>query len=437
MHKIFRSFITDDIISMMMKRIRASDLVLRWRPKVKSIKLTRRKVIQVLAVIVRATGRQVKPNESQPNLRIQRNTLMKVSEELGKDIVGGDIIMRLVAHLLITEEIMVKVVENFTDYVFALGECVAGDEKLFKYTAQSPLVRQVPTKPDKVGLWFYQMCANLKNGMAFCLYIKLHNNVSGSVTVDLVVSDWQGIIMKVGADRVAPGNNPNPRTVLVFDNYYPTRAICKRLMEDKVPFTCSCRYDRFKGHVEKLRGPNHAKDNVKGESMAMHRRATGEVFVYVSDVQLNEVKYNLSYGFTEETNQREIKKRGGEIPIYSYYKLMFNTCDHFNRSLHDRSWPYHRGGKGVKGDLGRINDFCMAVTLENTFNAWYDINNISDKQISFRNLCDILSESLYLESLAIEDKVDEDDSDDNDSTNDNIANNGNTVVEESDDDDES
>ena len=82
-------------------------------------------------------------------------------------------------------------------------------------------------------------------------------------------------------------------------------------------------------------------------------------------------------------------------------------------------------------------DFCMAVTLENTFNAWYDINNISDKQISFRNLCDILSESLYLESLGIEDKVEEDDIDDNDSANDNIANNGIVVVEESDDDDES
>jgi hypothetical protein len=204
------------------------------------------------------------------------------------------------------------------------------------------------------------------------------------------------------------------------------------LIEGKVPFTCSCKYDRFKGHVERLRGPNHVKDNVKGESMAMHRPTTGEVFVYAYDTQLNEAKYNMSWGFTIERNSKLVKKRSGEIPIYSYYKAMFNSCDIFNRALHDKTWCYKRGGAQTKGDLGRINDFYMGVILQNTFNMWYEVNSICSKSVDFRNLCDILSYSLYLESLPLEDEIE---LDDNDTNNDEIDDEF-IIVGQSDDEDD-
>ena len=39
-----------------------------------------------------------------------------------------------------------------------LGQYVAGDEKLFYFTGDSIIIRQVISKPDKIGLWFYELC---------------------------------------------------------------------------------------------------------------------------------------------------------------------------------------------------------------------------------------------------------------------------------------
>ena len=406
LHKIFRSFVSDDTIKRMIRRINPDNLYYRWRPRPKRVVLSFRKVLLMIALNIRTIGRQIVPKENEKNGDLQIRTMRSLGRELGDGMFGKDVMKRLVPHLLFTCDIMKFVQQNFVQFVEALGENVAGDEKLFYFTAHDHRTRQVPTKPDKIGLWFYELAGRLSNERRFVLYIKLHNNISGTLTTDLIVSDWADIIMQVGRDRVQEGENPNPNTVLACDGYYPTRANVNMLRDSKIPFTASVRYDRFRGFVELLRGENHGKDNVKGESMAMYKPATGEVFVYVFDTQLGqggEAKYNYSSGFPVEQDQRVINQRRGEIPIYSYYKEMFSECDSFNRRLKDKTWPYHRGGKGLKGALGRINDFYMGIILQNTFNAWLEVNDIDADGISFRALCDILSQSLYAEAIKLAD----------------------------------
>ena len=45
----------------------------------------------------------------------------------------------------------------------------------------------------------------------------------------------------------------------------------------------------------------------------------------------------------------------------------------------------------------------MGIILQNTINAWLDINGVNPDNVSFRALCDILSESIYAEAIKLAD----------------------------------
>ena len=51
-----------------------------------------------------------------------------------------------------------------------LGQFVAGDEKLFKWTGESMWVRKCPGKDDKLSLWNYELVAELFKRMAWGSY---------------------------------------------------------------------------------------------------------------------------------------------------------------------------------------------------------------------------------------------------------------------------
>lgn len=54
-----------------------------------------------------------------------------------------------------------------------MGQILAGDEKLLKFTARNEDVRSIITTPDKIGLCFYQLTVTLANGMSFIVHMKL------------------------------------------------------------------------------------------------------------------------------------------------------------------------------------------------------------------------------------------------------------------------
>ena len=74
---------------------------------------------------------------------------------------------------------------------------------------------------------------------------------------------------------------------------------------------------------------------------------------------------------------------------------MFACCDHFNKGLHDKVWPHKRGGCGHTGAQGKINDFIMAVMLQNTYNAWHEITGTPPHDLSFKKFCCTLADQLW------------------------------------------
>jgi hypothetical protein len=62
-----------------------------------------------------------------------------------------------------------------------LGQGFAGDEKLRYGIGDSVDVRLVISKPDKIGLWFYELVGALKCGAHYMLYLKMHTHRDNEV----------------------------------------------------------------------------------------------------------------------------------------------------------------------------------------------------------------------------------------------------------------
>jgi len=72
--------------------------------------------------------------------------------------------MRLIS-ILLFDDFEDEISANFQSILERLGYAVAGDEKLFHFTGVDGDLRLVITKPDRIGFWFYELCADLSNGL--------------------------------------------------------------------------------------------------------------------------------------------------------------------------------------------------------------------------------------------------------------------------------
>jgi hypothetical protein len=205
------------------------------------------------------------------------------------------------------------------------------------------------------------------------------------------------IIKFTGSDEVI--DLPNPKCMLVFDSYYQLEKGRHTCIENKVKFSCSCRPDRMQSEKKLLQ---RADSETPGDEETIYREESNEIFTYHYDRQKGVgKKYNLTYGLIRDTTTAKIKETKDIIPGYDMYKSMFEACDRFNRNLHDKHWPYKRGGRNRTGEWGHTHDFIMACILQNTFSAHYQIFGYDHKNSTFLKKCEQLSDELYEYSCSL------------------------------------
>ena len=66
---------------------------------------------------------------------------------------------------LIDSSYLEELSNNFLTIVMNIGTYIAGDEKLLRFFGESGSVRVVISRPDRVGLWFYQLAYILSKGL--------------------------------------------------------------------------------------------------------------------------------------------------------------------------------------------------------------------------------------------------------------------------------
>ncbi len=214
--------------------------------------LSPKSVYITLAIAIRIIGKQNKPLENNKMKRPLR-TACKEAIDNFKTLypsdfsVGLNQVEKLIGLPLLTHRLCPQISHKFQLLVHNVGESCCGDEKLFHFTGNSSDIRQVLTKPDRIGLWFYQLCAPLNCGKSFLLHVRLHQSheLEGiSVPVADVVENWANVVKQVG----------NPKTLLTMDSYYLTEAGRTFLRQMDIKFIAAITKERF-SHFYKVLKP--------------------------------------------------------------------------------------------------------------------------------------------------------------------------------------
>ena len=187
------------------------------------------------AVKMRIHALQKKCKASQPGENFLIKAIKEYRSHFGEKLPGVNILQTLLARYLLTENYFARITDNIMSIIRRFGEFVAGDEKLLHFTGNSGDIRIVRSKPDRVGLWFYELCALLPNGLPIIVYFRLQkSNPRSEETIKTqdIFEDWVDVIQ----NKV---EEVNPHTKLVCDSYYGTEAGFKMLNDRNVPFVAA------------------------------------------------------------------------------------------------------------------------------------------------------------------------------------------------------
>jgi hypothetical protein len=377
--KIFQKFVTQELIETVIREFSPASLVLSCRKKYQTfnrLNPTPQMCYQMLAIHIRIIGLQVKSNETRSGDHTMRNAFMEAKGHFQERVgvttsIGLDTLTRLTSIFHFGTQTSDHLSQNFQSVVTKLGEFIAGDEKLFHFTGMSGDVRLVPSKPDKIGLWFYELCTKLSCGLPYLLHFRLHTSADGVIKVSDVVKQWAQVRTSIGRE-LAP--DVNDKTYLAFDSYYLDAESRSYLKEQGVRYSASVSKCRMSPEVSLVHGDEPDKI---GAWSAIYNDITQELFTQHYDTQKGVgQKYNLSFGLIRSEDKVKVREQADLIPGYDVYKSMFECCDSFNRNLHDKSFPHKRGGRLVPGHFGRIHDFLFACILQNTFNLWVELGGV-------------------------------------------------------------
>lgn len=175
-------------------------------------------------------------------------------------------------------------------------------------------------------------------------------------------------------------------TVLVFDSYYLDEAARAGLKAKNVKFIGAVNPSRF----PLLSNLVERGVDMRGKWRGLWNRQRKEIIVHVF------TKDGKKYTALSNAYKRLATKASTKaVPVSSDYAKMFDSCDKFNKQIKNRIWPHQHGGKGRLGERGKFSSFAFGVVLQNTFNAYRDINSIGSAEYEYYGLCKTLASQLY------------------------------------------
>lgn len=128
--------------------------------------------MQVLAMTIRIFGAQNRPSPGDRSVAKKlRENIKEARDYFVKEFPGAhgppclSTIEAAFARFHFSQEIYTEIFRNAQSMFVHVGEKAAGDEKLAKFTGNSRDIMAVPSKPDKVGFWNYELCIPLSCGL--------------------------------------------------------------------------------------------------------------------------------------------------------------------------------------------------------------------------------------------------------------------------------
>lgn len=178
---LFLQMIDEDIIREVRDAAEAADPNIWKYGKYRSVPRSIGFFLQILAVEIRIFALQNKPSESDRSRKHpQRDAIVEAREHFRDEICEDnrgvlpqiDTCKAAIARFIISHEHFGSVFRKVQSMFLHVGDQAAGDEKLNHFTGNSRDIMMVPSKPDKIGFWNYELCVTLKNGSPFCLLLR-------------------------------------------------------------------------------------------------------------------------------------------------------------------------------------------------------------------------------------------------------------------------
>ena len=313
----------------------------------------------------------------------------------GNDNVSSkNIILTMISRFLIRSEMYEEVSSHFLSLVNKLGQWVAGDEKLKHFTGNSGNIRQILSKPDRIGLLFYELVGYLSNGLPYLLHAMQQTNdnvfaanddtTENMSTNTRVVAKWGEIIVS---------KQSNDHCVLIFDSAYTIKNVCKVLDEKKVFYIGGTNAQKFLHLSEFL----DAKVTKPGQWEAINKQQTNQVCVSHYSNEKGR-KMCMSNAFVLQKVRSTQHKH--DIPVYDHYGKGFSDCDQFNNDLQRHGWwPFTHGGRNKSGEEGTQDTFMWASILQNTYHAYLAINEISSDNFEYFDFLITLAHDIYQDTI--------------------------------------
>jgi len=161
------------------------------------------------------------------------------------------------------------------------------------FTGDTGYIRLVPSKPDRIGLWYYEAVCYLKNGDPFLIDPRSSDRISAwgkSMPVSAIVKEWGQICTKLN----------NPRPFLVFDSYYADNTSSQWLNEHNIRLIASVQTQRFQNVMDNMSMHGQPVDK-PGHTAAIRKEESKEVFMHHWDMDTNVgEKYVLSNAFERD-----------------------------------------------------------------------------------------------------------------------------------------
>lgn len=361
-------------------------------------KLSLKFVYAFFAVYIFIVGEQNAPKEGARSKKpllaaITRAVTHFRSLSPNKQIPSFSLLSRFWGRFYIPTEVWPSICQNFQNLLTRPGRCLAGDEKLLHFTGDSAYIRLVPSKPDRIGLWFFQLVVILEGGYPYLVHTRFCNSSTESgesIPVNTVVKEWAKVV------KYFVETKKSEPPVLIFDSYYTDNEGRNYLNQNNVKFIGAVMTSRFRNLMDNLIEHGDMVEK-PGQTASIFNSQTNELFVHHWDV-LTAVgkKYVISNAFERVPATRA---NTGIVPAYDQYKGLFNACDKFNRNLHDRKYCHRAGGNVRSGENGHTFKFLMASILQNTLNAFKSRLPDQSYDLTFAQMCYFLSQEIMAHSF--------------------------------------
>ena len=155
----------------------------------------------------------------------------------------------------------------------------------------------------------------------------------------------------------------------------------------KQHYTASVQVSRFRQLAEIL-GRNLTSS---GQHVSAFINKTGEIASYVWHIEKNiGKKLLLGYGY-KIVSKRVLHK---VIPMFDHYSGVFGYCDHYNKSLAGKNWPYT-----IKDDYQKNGDFILTCLFLNVYHLWLDADFENRSGTKWNDFCGDLADAIVEEKI--------------------------------------